>query len=767
MGDGINRHSPGLLQAHQQRLLQQQSVQPQQVGPPTSQPLPDTSNSPNKNKLSLTQYRQRQQLSNELKQQQGNRSGNQQSAITKSIPVSVNNSSKQQYYYVQRTDGSRVLAVLPMGANPSTIASPSAVTDSTTTTNSNMGPQLSLSNNHPVQSVRHEEIATSSSSSSNNNNNTNDKNSSASVQEGTVNSTTESDKDPTDEPKFMPGRVAVCIHCGILSEDLNRCQRCKTRLPNSVRTLPAASATTNKTGNIGAGRGVVTANPLTKQDFYGKQATNKKPQEKKSPGLPSQKGKGRGRGRGKAYDEPVIIALSSDEDDDNDKSAVSQASGSSFGSGLTGSQNNNSQLIGPVEPINRKEPVITVDMEKYEDSEEEKEPAVTGDVLPDFSDLAEGSLKGPYTTLMCRSLRIGSYKIMPSEKVIFASEGIRMKVPLISEGEEKEMVIKEKEMITIDIPIKKIVKILAHFGRSLPVFFVYVKPSMGITIRNALKMKDKSGFYFDPCSLDESQKRIIFLPDMDRMEDTFNKTIYKELFKSESKLTTIGASSTMGLVNRIIPGQSQASSSTSPQCILDELDQKEANEILVRSSPPEVQNTMKKNIIGALNEVNTLLIYPPAPQKGGISVTTDDYACLEEEQFLNDVIIDFYLKWLIQSKLSEVYRQRTHVFSTFFYKRLTSKPKKGRRPHAIEDDPKLTAAEKRHARVKSWTKNVDIFSKDYIIVPINEHAHWFLALICYPGLEGPVRMSDNTPVSREALIKPERRRSTRPKNKIE
>lgn len=76
-------------------------------------------------------------------------------------------------------------------------------------------------------------------------------------------------------------------------------------------------------------------------------------------------------------------------------------------------------------------------------------------------------------------------------------------------------------------------------------------------------------------------------------------------------------------------------------------------------------------------------------------------------------------RWLLQSKLSEIHRQHTHVFSTFFYKRLTSKPKK-RRLNTPEDDPKLSAAEKRHARVKSWTKNVDIFSKDFIIIPINE-----------------------------------------------
>lgn len=38
------------------------------------------------------------------------------------------------------------------------------------------------------------------------------------------------------------------------------------------------------------------------------------------------------------------------------------------------------------------------------------------------------------------------------------------------------------------------------------------------------------------------------------------------------------------------------------------------------------------------------MVYPPPPEKGGIPINTEDYACLDEDQFLNDVIIDFYLK---------------------------------------------------------------------------------------------------------------------------
>ncbi|XP_053526284.1 sentrin-specific protease 7 isoform X5 [Artibeus jamaicensis] len=42
--------------------------------------------------------------------------------------------------------------------------------------------------------------------------------------------------------------------------------------------------------------------------------------------------------------------------------------------------------------------------------------------------------------------------------------------------------------------------------------------------------------------------------------------------------------------------------------------------------------------------VQKLIVYPPPPTKGGLGVTNEDLECLEEGEFLNDVIIDFYLK---------------------------------------------------------------------------------------------------------------------------
>lgn len=54
-----------------------------------------------------------------------------------------------------------------------------------------------------------------------------------------------------------------------------------------------------------------------------------------------------------------------------------------------------------------------------------------------------------------------------------------------------------------------------------------------------------------------------------------------------------------------------------------------------------------------------LMVYPPPPAKGGISVTNEDLHCLNDGEFLNDVIIDFYLKLVAAIPLVTVVRQVT------------------------------------------------------------------------------------------------------------
>uniref|UniRef100_A0A8C1ZDM3 SUMO specific peptidase 6b n=1 Tax=Cyprinus carpio TaxID=7962 RepID=A0A8C1ZDM3_CYPCA len=125
-----------------------------------------------------------------------------------------------------------------------------------------------------------------------------------------------------------------------------------------------------------------------------------------------------------------------------------------------------------------------------------------------------------------------------------------------------------------------------------------------------------------------------------------------------------------------------------------------------------------------------LVVYPPPPAKGGITITEDDLNCLEEGEFLNDVIIDFYLRYLVCEQQEKEDASKYHVFSSFFFKHLTQKDHR-RLPGTT--DLSYVIQERRHSRVKTWTRGVNLFEKDFIFVPINQMSHWYLAVICFPG----------------------------------
>ncbi|XP_043078253.1 sentrin-specific protease 7-like [Puntigrus tetrazona] len=127
-----------------------------------------------------------------------------------------------------------------------------------------------------------------------------------------------------------------------------------------------------------------------------------------------------------------------------------------------------------------------------------------------------------------------------------------------------------------------------------------------------------------------------------------------------------------------------------------------------------------------------LIQYPPPPSKGGITVTTEDLECLKDGEFLNDVIIDFYLKYLLLERADKDVAERSHIFSSFFYKQLTRK-----NASCPEDSGSTPSQVRRHQRVRTWTRHVDIFDKDFLFVPVNQEAHWYLVVICFPGLEVP------------------------------
>ncbi|XP_056361122.1 sentrin-specific protease 7 isoform X4 [Oenanthe melanoleuca] len=152
-----------------------------------------------------------------------------------------------------------------------------------------------------------------------------------------------------------------------------------------------------------------------------------------------------------------------------------------------------------------------------------------------------------------------------------------------------------------------------------------------------------------------------------------------------------------------------------------------------------------------MGAVKNLIVYPPPPAKGGLGVTREDLECLEYGEFLNDVIIDFYLKYLLLEKAPKHVADRTHIFSSFFYKCLTRTEKNS------EGDIKVSAAQRRHRRVRTWTRNINIFNKDYIFVPVNEESHWYMAVICFPWLEEAVyeECPPQNSLSQQSPLEPE------------
>lgn len=125
------------------------------------------------------------------------------------------------------------------------------------------------------------------------------------------------------------------------------------------------------------------------------------------------------------------------------------------------------------------------------------------------------------------------------------------------------------------------------------------------------------------------------------------------------------------------------------------------------------------------------LTYPKVGKKK-TTVEWSDLERLDEGEFLNDNLISFYLRYLEQRLEEErpELAKRVYFFNTFFFATLTN-THKGRKRFNYEG-------------VQKWTRSVDLFTYDYIIVPINEQAHWYLAIICnLPALDRDLAMPED------------------------
>lgn len=98
-------------------------------------------------------------------------------------------------------------------------------------------------------------------------------------------------------------------------------------------------------------------------------------------------------------------------------------------------------------------------------------------------------------------------------------------------------------------------------------------------------------------------------------------------------------------------------------------------------------------------------------------ITAADLKLLNEKEWLNDELINFYVN-MIQERSQNPKLPKVYAFSTFFY-------------------PKLVSSG--YSSLRRWTKRVDIFSYDIIVIPVHlgldfNSVYLYLCLISFVSL---------------------------------
>ncbi|KAI4337600.1 hypothetical protein L6164_015995 [Bauhinia variegata] len=116
------------------------------------------------------------------------------------------------------------------------------------------------------------------------------------------------------------------------------------------------------------------------------------------------------------------------------------------------------------------------------------------------------------------------------------------------------------------------------------------------------------------------------------------------------------------------------------------------------------------------------IIYPKG-DPDAVSLSKRDVDLLQPDTFVNDNIIDFYIKYL-KNQIQEEEMHRFHFFNSFFFRKLADMDKN---PSSASDGKAA------FLRVRKWTRKINLFEKDYIFIPVNFNLHWSLIVICHPG----------------------------------
>ncbi|PIC39371.1 hypothetical protein B9Z55_011081 [Caenorhabditis nigoni] len=94
-----------------------------------------------------------------------------------------------------------------------------------------------------------------------------------------------------------------------------------------------------------------------------------------------------------------------------------------------------------------------------------------------------------------------------------------------------------------------------------------------------------------------------------------------------------------------------------------------------------------------------------------IPICRKDLETLSGLHWLNDNIINFYLQLICDRSTNDSKYPKTYAFNTFFYTNVQTKG---------------------YASVKRWTRKVDIFSHDILLIPVHLGMHWCMAVVDIP-----------------------------------
>ncbi|PON98938.1 Ulp1 protease family, C-terminal catalytic domain containing protein [Trema orientale] len=153
--------------------------------------------------------------------------------------------------------------------------------------------------------------------------------------------------------------------------------------------------------------------------------------------------------------------------------------------------------------------------------------------------------------------------------------------------------------------------------------------------------------------------------------------------------------------------------------------------VLVDEDEPQREETIQQMepLDESMKEVT--VYYPSRDDLEAVEISYADFDCLAPQCYLTSTIMNFYMRYLQQhASPTTMAMHDCHFFNTYFYNKLKE---------AVSN--KGRSKDNFFSKFRRWWKGVNIFQKEYILIPINEDLHWSLVIICIPDKKeesGPI-----------------------------